>query len=306
MDRLGAMRIFVAVVEAQGFSAAARALRVPIPTVSRKVAELESHLGVQLLVRSTRKVRVTESGQRYYEDARRILDEIENVERQLSGEYQRPTGRLAITAPRLFGRLHVLPIANRFMRQHPEISIRMVLTNSVLNYLEENIDLGVRIGPLSDSSMVAVEIGTVRQIICASPGYLSEHGRPLSPDDLARHQRVSYSWSGEVSDWPFKMASGKIRRFPVQARSTLNSVEAIVDWAVQDGGVALMYAYQAAHHIADGALEIVLSDYEVEPLPVSFVYPQGGPLPQKVRAFIDYAMSRLRERLADIEKQCST
>jgi DNA-binding transcriptional LysR family regulator len=154
--------------------------------------------------------------------------------------------------------------------------------------------------------MVAVKIGTIRQIICASPGYLSEQGRPLSPDDLVHHQRISYSWSGEVSDWPFKTASGKTRRFPVQARSSFNSVEAIVDWAVQDGGVALMYAYQAAHHIADGALEIILSDYEVDPLPVFFIYPQGGHLPRKVRAFIDYAMAHLPQRLADIEAQCST
>ena len=175
------MRVFVAVVNARGFSAAARALSMPLATVSRKVVELEKHLGAQLLVRTTRKVTVTDSGQSYYEDVRRILDDIGEAERQVSGEYQRPKGRLTITAPTLFGRDLVLPIVIDFMKVHSDISIQLYLTNTVVDLLEDDIDLAVRIGSLSDSSMIAVEAGTVRQIVCASPGYLAQGSRPWHP-----------------------------------------------------------------------------------------------------------------------------
>jgi DNA-binding transcriptional LysR family regulator len=153
--------------------------------------------------------------------------------------------------------------------------------------------------------MIAIQAGTVRYIICASPGYLSRHGSPLSPDDLAQHRCISFARSEVPATWAFKMPSGEVRRMSIHARLTLNSIEGIVEAALRDGGLAMMYSYQSAHHIADGALEIVLNDYEIEPLPVSIVYPQGRLVPQKVRAFIDFAMPRLRARLAGIAAQCS-
>jgi DNA-binding transcriptional LysR family regulator len=305
MDRLAAMRVFVAVVDAQGFSAASRALSMPLPTVSRKIAELESHLGAQLLVRSTRKVTVTDSGQRYYEEVRQILDDIGEAERQVSGEYQLPKGHLTITAPTLFGRLHVLPIVNDFMKIHHDISIQLILTNHVVDFLEEHIDLGIRIGILSDSSMVAFQAGSVRQIVCASPGYLAQHGRPLSPNDLAGHQCITFSKIGAPAEWAFKMPSRKIQHFPVPTRLTLNSIQGTVDSAIRDGGLVHLYSYQAAPHVAEGTLEIVLDGYEIEPPPVNIVYPQGRLVPQKVRAFVDFAMPRLRECFVLIETQCS-
>ncbi len=305
MDRLTAMRVFVAVVDAQGFSAASRALSMPLPTVSRKIAELESHLGAQLLVRSTRKVTVTDSGRRYYEDVRRILDDIGDAESQVSGEYQTAKGRLAITAPTLFGRLHVLPIVNDFMKIHHDISIQLILTNHVVDFLEEHIDLGIRIGTLSDSSMVAFQAGSVRQIVCASPGYLAQHGRPLSPNDLAGHQCITFSKIGAPAEWAFKMPSRKIQHFPVPTRLTLNSIQGTVDSAIRDGGLVHLYSYQAAPHVAEGTLEIVLDGYEIEPPPVNIVYPQGRLVPQKVSAFVDFAMPRLRECFVLIETQCS-
>jgi DNA-binding transcriptional LysR family regulator len=305
MDQLSAMRVFVAVVDAQGFSAASRVLSMPLPTVSRKIAELESHLGTQLLIRSTRKVTVTDSGQRYYEEVRRILDDIGEAERQVSGEYQLPKGRLAITAPTLFGRLHVLPIVNDFMKIHRDINIELILTNHVVDLLEEHIDLGVRIGTLSDSSIIALQAGSVRQIVCASPGYLSQHDRPLSPNDLAGHQCITFSKFGAPAEWAFKMPSRKIQHFPVPTRLTLNSIQGAVDSAIRDGGPVHLYSYQAAPHVAEGTLEIVLDGYEIEPPPVNIVYPQGRLVPQKVRAFVDFAMPRLREYLALIETQCS-
>ena len=305
MDRLAAMRVFVAVVDAQGFSAASRVLRMPLSTVSRKIAELESHVGAQLLTRSTRKVIVTDSGWHYYEDARRILDAVEDAERQVSGEYQQPKGHLTITAPTLFGRRIMLPIANGFMRLHRDITIRFQLTNAVVDLLAEHINLGIRIGTLADSSMLATQAGTIREIVCASPHYLAQHGRPLSPSELAGHQCITFARSDAPQEWTFKSPTGQMLRVPIQTKLALNSVEGIVIAAVQDAGVAMVYSYQAAHHIADGCLEIILSDHEIDPLPVSFIYPQGRLVPQKVRAFIDFAMPRLRERLEIVAAQCS-
>ncbi len=305
MDRLDAMRVFISVVDSNGFSAASRILSMPLPTVSRKIAELESHLGSQLLIRSTRKVTVTDSGRRYYQEVRQILDYIGEAERKVTGEYQLPRGRLTITAPTLFGRLHVLPIVNDFMKLHRDINIQLFLVNHVVDLLEEHIDLGIRIGTLSDSSMIAFEAGSVRQIVCASPGYLSQHDRPLSPNDLAGHQCVTFSKFGAPAEWAFKMPSRKIQRFPVPTRLTLNSIQGAVDSAVRDGGPVQLYSYQAAPHVAEGTLEIVLDGYEIEPPPVNIVYPQGRLVPQKVRAFVEFAMPRLRECLALIETQCS-
>ncbi len=305
MDRLDAMRVFISVVDSNGFSAASRILSMPLPTVSRKIAELESHLGTQLLIRSTRKVTVTDSGRRYYQEVRQILDYIGEAERKVTGEYQLPRGRLTITAPTLFGRLHVLPIVNDFMKLHRDINIQLFLVNHVVDLLEKHIDLGIRIGTLSDSSMIAFEAGSVRQIVCASPGYLSQHDRPLSPNDLAGHQCVTFSKFGAPAEWAFKMPSRKIQRFPVPTRLTLNSIQGAVDSAVRDGGPVQLYSYQAAPHVAEGTLEIVLDGYEIEPPPVNIVYPQGRLVPQKVRAFVEFAMPRLRECLALIETQCS-
>lgn len=304
MDRLTAMRVFVAVVDAQGFSAAARALSMPLPTVSRKIAELEGHLGAQLLVRSTRKVTVTDSGRRYYEDVRRILDDIGDAESRVSGEYQAPKGRLSITAPTLFGRLHVLPVVNDFMKIHGDINIQLLLTNHVVDLLEEHIDLSIRIGALSDRSMIALQVGSVRQIVCASPGYLSQQGRPLSPNELAGHHCISFFKFGAPADWAFKVPSGKIQHFPIQTRLVLNSIEGAVASAIEDGGLVQLYSYQAASHVAEGTLEIVLEGYEIEPPPVNIVHPQGRLVPQKVSVFIDFSMPRFRECLALIASQC--
>jgi len=305
MDHLTAMRVFVAVVDAQGFSAASRALFMPLQTVSRKIAELERHLGAQLLVRTTRKVTVTDSGQRYYEDVRRILEDIDDAERQVSGEYSSPKGRLAVTAPTLFGRLHVLPIVIDFMKIHRDIKIQLFLTNDVVDLVEHQVDLGIRIGALPNSSMIAVEVGAVRQIVCGSPRYLSQEGRPVDPGDLVGLDCVTYPRADQSVEWMFKRPSGRVRSFPVRSSLTLNSIEGHVRTALLDGGLVQLYAYQGASHIADGKLEIVLEDYEKDPLPVHLVYPQSGRIPQKLRVFVDFALPRLREHLDLVASQCS-
>jgi DNA-binding transcriptional LysR family regulator len=305
MDRLSAMRVFVAVVDAQGFSAASRVLRMSVSTVSRKIAELEGHIGAQLLTRSTRKVVVTDSGRHYYEDILGILNAVEDAEHRVSGEYQQPKGHLTITAPTLFGRRIMLPITNRFMQIHHAITIRFKFTNAAVDLLAERINLGIRIGRLADSSMIAIQAGLIREIVCASPNYLSQFGRPRSPGELTGHQCITYALSNAPAEWLFKSAAGTFQRVSIQAKLALNSVEGIVTAAEQDAGVAMSYSYQAARQIADGRLEIILRDYEVDPLPVNFIYPQGDLVPQKVRAFIDFAMPRVREHLEIVAAQCS-
>ena len=278
---------------------------MPLPAVSRKIAELESHLGTQLLIRSTRKVTVTDSGQRYYEEVRQILDAIWDAESRVSGEYQSAKGRLSITAPTLFGRLHVLPTVNDFMKIHRDINVQLILTNYVVDLLEEHINLSIRTGALSDSSMTVLQLGSVRQIVCASPAYLARHGRPLSPGDLAGHKCISFLKFGAPAEWTFKMPSGKVQHFPVQTRLVLNSIEGAVASAIDDGGLVQQYSYQAASHVAEGTLEIVLDRYEIEPPPVNIIYPQRRLVPQKVSAFVEFARPRLHECLALIETQCS-
>ena len=284
---------------------ASRAIGVPLPTVSRKIAELESHLGAQLLVRSTRRVTVTDSGQRYYDDVCRILDDIGDAERQVSGEHRHAKGRLSITSPTLFGRLHVLPIVDQFLRTYPDVNVRLQLSNTVLDLLEEEINLAIRIGTLADSSAVAMEVGALRQIVCASPSYLGQHGRPRSPAELADHQCISLSTGGVPAAWSFRTPPHRIEFVQVPTRLTLNSLQGLVDSAVRDGGLAQLYAYQAASQVAAGELEIVLSHYEVRPIPVSLIYPQGKLAPQKLRAFVDFAAPRLRKCLAVVDAQCA-
>lgn len=306
MSDLGAMRIYAAVVEANGFSPAARLLGKPLATVSKKVADLERHLGAQLLIRTTRKVTVTDSGRRYYEDIRQILDDIDMAERHVSGEYRQPKGRLTITAPTLFGRIHILPIVNRFLQAHPHIDIDLLLTNFVLDLVGEHINLGVRIGQLSDSSMIAKRAGKIRQIVCASPQYLSRNGIPRHPDDIAGHRCILISRHGAPVEWNFRVAGKPVRFIPDNSRLKINTIEGVVDAAIQNGGLAQLYSYQVAEPIASGRLQAVLVDSEADPLPVSLVYPQGRFAPQKVRAFIDFAIPRLRKSLQAIEVQCAT
>lgn len=294
MDQLDAMRVYVAVVESQGFSAASRALGIPVPTVCRKVAHLEEKLGVQLLVRSTRKVSTTNSGMQYYDDARRILEDLNDSNRRVAGEYQQIKGLLTITAPALFGRLHILPIVNDFMRLHDEVEVRLLLTNHMLDMLEEHIDLGVSIGSRSPGSMKVVPVTEMRLIVCASPQYLSAAGRPSKPDDLLDHETITFARSCMQSPWPFKMPTGDDREINLKSRLVVNTAEAAVDSALKDTGLTQLYYYEAKSYIAAGELEVVLESYEIEPAPVIITIPQGLRTPQKVNAFVDFAITELR------------
>lgn len=306
MDRLDAMRVFVAVVESGGFTAASRALGVPLPTVSRKVAELEDHLGSQLLIRTTRRVSATDAGDRYYEDAKRILDEISTIERQARGEYQRARGLLTITAPSVFGRMHVLPIITDFIRRHAEVEVRLVATTRVLDLTEQQIDVAVRFGTSPAAGLTVLPAGSIRQVICASPGYLDEHGRPAVPGDIVRHRCLAYAPAGIDFPWRFRMPSGELAEIVVRPKLTfVFGGDGQVDATLQGGGLSRMYAHAVAPHVPPGDLEIVLEPFEVEPTPVSLVVPQGPRVPRKVQAFVDDALPALQARLAGVAKACA-
>jgi DNA-binding transcriptional LysR family regulator len=304
MDRFEAMRVFVAVVERQGFSAASRSLSMPLPTVCRKIAELERHLGAQLLIRSTRRVVVTDPGRRYYASARRILDGLAEAEAEAAGEYRSPLGQLTITAPALFGRRHILPILRDFMAEHPDITARLLFTNFLVNLLDENADVGIRIGNLKDGSLVARKVGEVRHCYCASPGYLANRGSPRRPEDVTKHDCITFSKSSEAIAWTFRSAAHKQYAVTVEPKISVDVAEAAADAARDGGGLAWLYSYQAAPHLADGLLVGVLTDFEPEPVPVSIVYSAERLITQRARCFIDFAAPRLQTVLHKVNSYC--
>jgi DNA-binding transcriptional LysR family regulator len=305
MGRLEAMQVFVAVVEGQGFSAASRSLGIPLPTVSRRIAELEEQLGAQLLTRSTRRVIVTNSGRQYYESVCRILESLADAEAEAAGEFRSPRGELTITAPALFGKLHVLPIVHDFMASNLDITARLLFSNFVADLAEEHIDLGVRIGSLTDMSLIAVKVGEVRHFYCASPGYLTVHGSPHRPKDLLKHDCINFSKSGDPVPWPFKSPGQAQQSVTVAPRISLDTADAAAEAAIAGSGVTWLYSYQAAPHLAAGTLSAVLTEFEADPVPVSIIYPAGRLVPQKVRHFIDFAAQRLRAALHEVNSLCN-
>ena len=297
-DRLEAMSILVAVVDSGSFSAAARRLGVPLATISRKVGELEAHLGARLLHRSTRKLALTEVGQSYLAACRRILEQVGEAERAASGEFAMPKGDLVITAPIVFGRLHVLPVVVEFLRIHLQIDARLVLSDRWVHLLDDHIDVAIRVGELADSSLITMGLGTVRQVVCASPAYLTERGIPASPSDLGGHDCISFQALSAAKSWTFGMGKSEIT-VPVHFRLIVNTAEAAIDAARAGAGLTRVLSYQAAEAIRDGALRVVLADFEPPPWPVSLIHNAQGPLPLKLRAFLDFARPRLSLRLSE-------
>jgi len=301
MDRLEAMTILLRVVEKGSFSAASRALGIPLATVSRKVGELEAHLGTRLLVRTTRKVALTDAGAVYVNSARRILEELAETERAAAGEFNAPRGELILTAPVLFGRLHILPIVTGFLEVYPEISIRLVLSDRNLHLLDDHVDMAARIGSLPDSSLVATRVGLMRTVVCASPKLIAAHGMPQTPEDLSALPCVNFDFFYPASTWSFrrKDARGSFD-IPIRPRLSVSTAEASV-WAAEQGvGVTRVLHYQCADAVRDGSLQIILAEFELEPLPVHLIHAGGGAVPVKMRVFLDYAVGRLRERLATL------
>jgi DNA-binding transcriptional LysR family regulator len=296
MDRLEAMSILLAVTDAGSLSAAARRLGMPLPTVSRKVAELEAHLRTRLLHRTTRQLSLTEAGAAYVAACRRILDDVGEAERIATGEYAAPKGDLAVTAPIVFGRLHIVPVVAEFLAQYPEINIKLLLTDRVVHLMEEQIDVALRIGELPDSTLMASRVGTVRTLVCASPAYLAQRGVPAGPAALATHDCISFDVLESRRAWVF--GDGKSSTaVPVRSRLEVNTAEAAIAAATLGVGLVRVLSYQVAEAVGNGALDIVLQDYEPAPLPVSLVHKGQTPLPRKLRVFLDFAAPRLSARI---------
>ena len=296
MDRLAAMAVFVEAVDQGSLSAAGRRLGLPLATVSRRLSELETHIGTRLLVRSTRQLALTDAGQAYLGACRRILEEVSEAERAAAGEYVAPRGELVITAPMVFGRMHVLPMIGGFLRQYPDVDVRLVLGDRPLNLLDEHVDLAVRIGALPDSSLVAVRVGEVRRVVCASPGYLAERGVPERPGDLAGHDGITFDGLRSPLPWVFRVDRTEVA-IPIRSRLTVNTANAAIDAAVDGLGVTRVLSYQIADELRSGVLQAVLRKYEPAAWPVQLVYARQGRLPVKLRAFIDAIAPALRDRM---------
>lgn len=303
MDRLEAMSILLTVVEAGSLSGASRKLHIPLPTVSRKVSDLEKHLKAQLLVRSTRKLTLTSAGAAYVTAAKRILEQVNDAEHVAVGEFAAARGELVITAPILFGRRHVLPIVNDFLAAFPEVSIRFALSDRNAHFIDDHIDVAVRIGALQDSSLVATRVGAVRRVVCGSPAYFAVHGRPKKPEDLSSHATVTFDAIGSAAFWDFP-AAGSRRAQAVQIRSRLelNTAEAAIDAAIAGVGLTRVLSYQSSQAVKEGKLEIVLARFEPDPLSVNLIHAGQSLQPLKMRAFLDFAVPRLRKRIAKLEK----
>lgn len=290
MDRIDAMRAFISVADLQGFAPTARKLGLSASAVTRLIASLENHLGARLLQRTTRSVTLTDVGARYLERARRILGDLEEAEDSVQAERGRPSGRLVVSAPLMFGRLYVGPIMSAYLKQYPDVSAELRLSDRMVNLVDEGIDLAVRIGHLADSSVVARTVGDMRRIVVASPRYLKAHGTPQKPSDIAHHEIIQFAGGGSLSEWRFSDNSREIR-VPAPSRFATNSTDAAVLHAEQGGGLINVLAYQVADQLKAGRLRIVLAKYELPPMPIHLVYPTSRLLSAKVRAFIDLVVA---------------
>ncbi|GLK56153.1 DNA-binding transcriptional LysR family regulator [Methylopila capsulata] len=296
MDRLESMSVLLAVVEEGSLSGASRRLRSPLATVSRKVAELEKHLGAQLLIRTSRHIQLTDAGRAYVEAARRILEQVEEAERDAGGEYSAPRGELHVTAPIMFGRTHVLPIVTAFLKEQPEIDVRLLLNDRQVSLLEEQVDVAVRIGHLVDSDLRATKVGEMRRVACASPAYLAERGTPAEPKELSAHDGVTFRGFKNAPEWRYR-GDPPVWAAEPRRRLAVNSTEAAVAAAVAGLGVVRLLAYQIEPELRSGALVPILEAFAPAPLPVSLVYPEASLKLRKVRAFLDWSAPRLRARL---------
>lgn len=297
MDRLHAMGVFVAVAEEESFAAAARRLNMSPPAVTRTIATLEKHLGVTLLTRTTRYVRATDAGQRYLESARRILAEADEADEAAAGVHATPRGLLAVTAPVLFGSMHVMPGIVEFLTRYPEVSVNAIFLDRVVNLLEEGIDVGVRIGELPDSTMRAIPVGSVRRVICASPDYLARHPGLNEPRDLSGRTIISASPVSPGIEW--RLGDGKQQlSIKVQPRLTVSNNAAAIEAALMGFGITRLMSYQAAAHLATGHLVRLFPDYEPPALPIHIVHREGRQASAKVRALVDVLVEQLRNNAA--------
>ncbi|WP_040393200.1 LysR family transcriptional regulator [Cellvibrio sp. BR] len=293
MDRLTEMQIYVAVAECEGFAAAARRLGISPPVVTRAVADLEARLGVRLLNRTTRYVRATDAGQRYLDDARRVIAAADEADEAAIGVNSEPRGHLTVTAPVLFGRIYVMPAIVDYLQRYPAAEVSALFVDRVVNLLEEGVDVALRIGELGDSSFNALRVGRVRRVLCASPDYLARQGVPENPDALTGHSIIVATSLGANVEWRF-MQDKTPWVVRIKPRLSVSSNDSAIEAAVRGLGIARLMSYQVAPEIDSGKLKILLSEYETAPVPIHIVHREGRYTSTKIRSFIDLMAEQLR------------
>lgn len=298
MDRLEGMSIALAVAEAGSLSAAARRQKMPLATVSRKVSELEAHLRTKLFNRSSRALVPTDAGLSYIAAAKRILADIAEAERVASGEYATPRGDLSISTLVALGRLCLQPILAEFLVTFPDVDVRLNLQDRTIDLLEEHIDVALRVGDLADSSLIAVRVGEIHRLVCASPAYLKSRGTPKTPDDLSAHDCISYPPIQSPTTWRFRRDQTEYA-VPVRSRFVASNLESACDAARAGLGITVAFSYLVAESIKSKQLLALLQDFQPPPQPVSLVYAPNRFMPAKLRAFLDFAVPRLRAQLTD-------
>ncbi|HKR40906.1 MAG TPA: LysR family transcriptional regulator [Paraburkholderia sp.] len=297
------MEMLLTAVDKGSLSAAARELKIPASTLTRKVADLEEMLGTRLLIRTTRKLTLTDAGMSYVAAARRILDLVREQEREATGEFATAKGELVVTAPVQLGRLHVLPVINQFLAQYPDITVRLLLSDRNIDLIDSHADLALRIGELADSSMIATRIGSLRPIVCASPAFLANHPPPREPDDLIKYSCVVFN-SPYLSPWRFRLpTTSKIYVLGVKPRLEVTTPDAAVSAAVDNAGITYVFEHDADEALRNGQLEVLLPQFEIEPVPVHLVHVSRNLMAIKLRHFIDFAAPKLRQSLSRFGKQ---
>jgi DNA-binding transcriptional LysR family regulator len=293
MDKLRAMATFVQIVDRGSLTRAAASLDTSLPSVVRTLAALEESLGIRLLNRTTRRISLTQEGRHYLARCRAILTEIDEAETALSSQRQEPHGGLRVTAPVLFGQLHVTPIVTQFVRQYKKTSVELLLLDRAVSLVEDNIDVAIRIGHLADSSLIAIPAGHIRRVVCASPQYLKEHGLPREPKDLLKHNCLRLTGLTLGAAWSFR-SKGRTLAVPVDGSFICNQATATIDACVDSLGIGTFLSYQVAPWVAQKKLKMILVDYEPPPIPLNIVYPHAKLLSARVRVFAERAAESLR------------
>lgn len=302
LDRLEAMAMLLSAVERGSLSGAAREMRIPVSTVTRRIGELEEHLGTRLLIRTTRQLKLTDAGTAYVASAKRILDQVHEQEREAKGESTTARGGLVIATPVQLGRIHVLPVINQFLARFPEITVELLQSDRNVDLIDAHADVAVRIGNLADSNLVATRVGSLRPIVCASPGFLKSHGMPEDPEALMKFPCVVFN-SPYLSPWRFRLPkTGKQITVTVDARLLVSAPDAAVDAAADGVGITLLLEHDTAQAVAAGRLKVLLKEFEVEPVPIHMIHVSRNLMPMKLRRFIEFAAPRLRESLGNFGK----
>lgn len=301
MDRIEDLGVFVEVAERGSFAEAARRMRRSPAAITRRIADLEARLGVRLLNRTTRSVSITEIGRTLLVGAKRLLADLDEIERAAAGEATAPRGELRATAPILFGRLHVLPIVTEFLARFPDVSVALTLLDRPVDLVEEQLDVAIRIGGISESSAIATRIGAVHRVVVAAPDYVARQGVPHVPADLQGHDIVAFAGISAIDRWIFSGTAGDAS-VAISPRLVVTTAEAAIEAARAGAGITRVLCYQAADDLVRGALLRLLADYEGDELPVHMLYPGGRYPPPKLRTFLDFSVPRLRRRCEAIER----